>query len=140
MLFLDHTKKFNYFIFWCKRVDSTINYAKITFLLAFTLLFVNLGLSQQSSTLDGDKEVVKQKLNDGLNLVIRGIQIIGFIIAVGQGSMASIDYQRSKGQPAKKEEALNTLKVSVVGAIGVVIIPELLKTLLAPYVIGWFLS
>jgi hypothetical protein len=79
-------------------------------------------------------------MNDGLNLVIRGIQLVGFIVAVGQGSFAGLEYQRSQGNPAKREDALDTLKVSIVGALGVVIVPELLKLLLAPYVIGWFLG
>lgn len=97
-------------------------------------------VSAQSDSLSGEKDQVREKVNDGLNLVIRGIQLVGFIIAVGQGSLAGLDYQRSQGKPGKREEALDKLKVSVVGAVGVVIIPELLKILLAPYVIGWFLG
>ncbi|MFB6100092.1 MAG: hypothetical protein ABEK16_02360, partial [Candidatus Nanohalobium sp.] len=97
-------------------------------------------IAGQSDSLGGDRQEVRQKMNEGLNLVIRGIQLVGFIIAVGQGSFAGLEYQRAKGNPSKREEALATLKTSVIGAIGVVVVPELLKLLLAPYVIGWFLS
>jgi hypothetical protein len=113
-------------------------YKIITSILIISLL---TGFSaSQTQSLDSNREQVKEKMNEGLNLVIRGIQLVGFIVAVGQGSFASLQYQRSQGNPTKRDEALSTLKVSIVGAIGVVVIPEILKLLLAPYVIGWFLS
>lgn len=122
-----------------KNMNSRKHIIATTILLT-TLIAFSAVATAQSNSLSGDKEQVRDKVNEGLNLVIRGIQLVGFIIAVGQGSIASLDYQRSQGKPGKREEALDKLKVSVIGAVGVVIIPELLKILLAPYVIGWFLG
>lgn len=121
------------------RKNTDILESKLVILAVFLTLLAGFAIAQDSS-LNSDKEDVRDKMNEGLNLVIRGIQLVGFIVAVGQGSFAGLEYQRAKGNPGKRDEALDTLKTSIIGAVGVVVIPELLKLLLAPYVIGWFLS